>query len=176
MSLMKAFLLILFTICSTCFAFPTKVLISKPAIILSHILKNRPSLDRKEAKNLAAIIYEVSIIHHIDPFLYTAMLMQESKYIVSAVSYKIVFNKKTGKLEKIPQDFGIAQINFKTIEAFKFDKKRLLTDLEYSIEAGAIVLKDFSHRFHFEEKWWSRYNAQTLEKREIYQSLVSRYM
>jgi len=78
---------------------------------------------------------------------------------------------------KVCADFGIGQIWFKTANTYKFDMERLLTDLEYSVEAGAIVLKDFMKRYSKrEEFWWTRYNASSINKRKKYQRLVERYL
>ena len=73
---------------------------------------------------------------------------------------KVVFviDKET----KVCSDFGISQIYYKTAKAFKLDLDELLTNLEYSVEAGAIVLGDFKKRYGKRESdYWVRYNCGT---------------
>ena len=101
--------------------------------------------------------------------LYTAILAQESMFQLDAFNYKT-------------QDYGIAQINIKTIKAYKFDKHLLLTDLKYSIRAGAKVLSWFSRYKSRESHWFCRYNVGTASLRDKklkkclkYSSLVDRY-
>lgn len=82
---------------------------------------------------------------------------------------------------KICTDFGISQIYYKTAHGWKFEIERLTTDLEYSVEAGAIVLHDIMDRFEAKDvNWWTRYNCgfRGTTKRDtcqIYKKLVERY-
>ena len=78
---------------------------------------------------------------------------------------------------KICADFGMSQIYYKTANSFGFNINKLTTDLEYSVEAGAIVLADFRKRYANRElDWWTRYNASSRTKRNIYKQLVERYL
>ena len=71
----------------------------------------------------------------------------------------------------------MSQIYYKTARALKFDIDKLTTDLEYSVDAGAIVLADFRKRYsHKEVDWWTRYNASSTSKRAVYKGLVERYL
>ena len=115
--------------------------------------------------------------------------MQESSYLLNAKNKQCgipVTDKDKHFLDKdiihifdegcIIADIGISQIHYKTAKAFKFQMIRLMLDLEYSVEAGAIVLADFMKRYSKrEEDWWTRYNASSRSKRNIYKNLVSRY-
>ncbi len=104
------------------------------------------------------------------------MLMQESSYEISATGLQCEVSEFNGK-ECVAIDFGIGQINHRTIKSFKFDQDRLLSDLEYSVEAAAIVLADFKRMYGSrEEDYWSRYNSGVKSKREAYKVLVARYM
>lgn len=132
--------------------------------IFEQVLKNHPGIDRKYARDIAKAIQKVAIEFGIKPQRLAAILAQESMYTLNAV------NKKS-------KDYGIAQINHKTIESFGFDKKRLLTDLEYSVKAGAIVLADFKRMYgHKEKDYWTRYNSSKPERRAEYKQLVARYL
>ena len=80
-------------------------------------------------------------------------------------------------------DYGIAQIYYKTVDSYEFDTEKLLTDLRYSIDAGAEVLGYFYKRYSKREyDWWVRYNIGTRKKHRVrtawdeYKRLVSRYL
>lgn len=105
------------------------------------------------------------------------MLMQESAYKISAKNIRCGISVSTGERDCIAVDFGIGQINNKTIKNFKFDQKKLLSDLTYSVEAAAIVLADFKRMYGSKDKtYWTRYNASNPQKREVYRQLVARYL
>ena len=133
-------------------------------VIYNQILLNRPKIDKVKAKQIAHHISMVNIKYKIPKRVYAAILMQESKYKLDAINAK-------------SNDYCMAQINIRTVKAFKFDKKRLLTDLKYCIEAGAIVLADFQKMYaHKETTWFTRYNSSNSKKRKIYFSRISRWM
>lgn len=78
---------------------------------------------------------------------------------------------------KVCSDFGIGQIYYKTAASYGFDINRLTTDLSYSVFSAAKVLSDFKRRYEAKEvNWWTRYNASSKTKREIYRQLVTRFM
>lgn len=151
-------------------------------------------------------IYKMHRKYHIPTRIFTAILMQESRYELAAkgctwgyrklseielsehVSQCFITDEKDKDrlcLDSIPKyiktkvcsDFGISQINYRTIIRFGFNINKLVTDLEYSIEAGAKVLSDFQNRYEAKEtNWWTRYNSSNKIKRRIYQELVEKYM
>lgn len=88
----------------------------------------------------------------------------------------------TGEKDCVAVDFGIGQINHKTIKRYKFDKVKLMTDLTYSVEAAAVVLADFKKMFKNDKDFWTRYNAGVkntpivIKNRAIYKNLVARYL
>jgi hypothetical protein len=102
------------------------------------------------------VIYMASIIklscykHSIDCEVFTAILIQESSLRVAA------FNDVTA-------DYGVGQINIRTIMRHKFDKRRILTDLKYSIECSAKVFSWFSRTYKDREPatYFARYNVGT---------------
>lgn len=108
--------------------------------------------------------------------------MQESSYKISAKGLKCGISLSTGERDCIAVDYGIGQINHKTIKSFKFDQKKLLSDLTYSVEAAAIVLADFKRMYPEDPEFWTRYNAgvrntpKVNKNRQIYKNLVARYM
>jgi hypothetical protein len=132
--------------------------------VYKQILTNRPKIDKIKAKQIAHHISMVYIKYKIPKKVYAAILMEESRY-------------KLGAVNNSSSDYCMAQINIRTIKAFKFDKKRLLTDLEYCIEAGAIVLADFQRMYaHKEATWFTRYNSSNPIKRKSYFNRVYRWM
>lgn len=133
-------------------------------VIYHQILLNKPEIDKVKAKKIAHHISMVNIKYKIPKRIYAAILMQESQYKLNAVNVKT-------------NDYCMAQINIKTATAFKFDTKRLLTDLKYCIEAGAIVLADFQKMYgHKELTWFTRYNSSKPSKRKKYFADISQWM
>ena len=138
--------------------------LTKGEVIYYKILKNKPTIDKTYARKLATVIAVKTSKYNINASKYTAILAQESGYRLNAVNHK-------------SKDYGLSQINIKTAKAFNFDINRLLVDMEYSVEAGLIVLADFKKRYgHREDDYWSRYNSSNKQKRTMYKKLVVGYM
>lgn len=96
--------------------------------------------------------------------VFKAILYQESKFKLDAI------NKKS-------LDLGISQINYRTAILYKFTLHKLLNDLEYSIEAGAIVLNDLRKSYGKKEvDYWTRYNSNKPHLREIYKERVKQWI
>ena len=173
--------------------------------IYCQIIKNRTDkkgniyINKKYAYKLSNVIHKAAIKYKIPSNLYTAILMQESRYSLKArgchsgLREKYIENTfqctekqkniecKTGSIilieTRICSDFGMSQIYYKTARRYKFDILKLTTDLQYSIEAGARVLSDFKKRYSRKETdWWTRYNASSKVKRRIYKELVERFL
>jgi len=131
--------------------------------VYRQVVSNKQSINPKYAQELSRAIVKVSKQYDLNPNLYAAILMQESAYRLNAV------NKKS-------LDFGIAQINDRTIKAFRLNKRKLTSNLDYAIEAGAIVLSDFKKRHGKKETYyWTRYNTSHPGKRLIYKNKVLRF-
>ena len=148
--------------------------------IYCQIIKNKPTIDKGFAMRLSNILYHASRKHNIPANIYTAILMQESTYRLEAKNCHrgiLVDNVQKENIVKICSDFGISQIYYKTAKLFEFSINQLTSDLEYSVEAGAIVLAEFHKRYgHREINWWTRYNSSTAVKRNIYRQLVEQYI
>lgn len=137
--------------------------------LLKQIQKNKPKIDPKLARKIASVVEVVAKRHGIKAEKIIAIAMQESSYTLNAKSCFYI----KGQLRC---DMCMMQINDKTAKAFGFDQERLMTDLEYCIEAGALVLKDFKRMYSGkDQEWWTRYNASNPEKRTIYRNLVAQY-
>lgn len=151
--------------------------------IYCQIIKNKPRIDRKYAMRLSNAIYISTRRYGIPSRIYTAILRQESAYKVDAVNCKEGFEKGTKRITTVCADYGIAQVNYINIRAYGFDKERLLTDLEYSVDAGAMVLAWFYREFQAQEyDWWVRYNVGVRPKHKLkrnwktYKRHVSRFL
>lgn len=137
--------------------------IPQHGISYRQIIKNNPTLNDQYAKELSIIVDKWALKYGIQPDRLAAILAQESMYRLNAV------NKRS-------RDYGIAQINHRTMINFGFDKRLLLTDLEYSVKAGAIVLADFKRMYgHREQDYWTRYNSSDPERRQEYKELVAKF-
>ena len=64
------------------------------------------------------------------------------------------------------------------VKAYKFNINRLLTDVIYSVNAGAKILGDTRKRWQKKEPedYWTRYNSPTHHNRLKYKELVERWM
>jgi hypothetical protein len=181
--------------------------------IYCQIKNNKSSLENEYAMKLSNIIYKMHKKYKIPVRIFTAILMQESSYDLSAKgcnkglykdskyfdvqiqkclnpiteddiknAEKCLQNINPYKEKKICSDFGISQIYYKTAKRFGFNIFKLNSDLEYSVEAGAIVLNDFMKKYKNKDvDWWVRYNCGVRgnTKRDtclIYKKLVQRYM
>lgn len=153
--------------------------------IYCQIIKNKPTINRDYALKLSNIIYRVSKKYNIPPKIYTAILMQESSYVLDSVNSYCGLRRKSSDSGEVCvyEDFGMSQINYKTARYYKFDIELLLTDEEYSIESGAIVLSWFRKTYQKKEPrmWFTRFNCGTKPKvlRSTcvnYKKLVDRWM
>lgn len=81
---------------------------------------------------------------------------------------------KVDAVNKLSNDYGLMQINQYNINAYGFDKKRLLNDLNYSAMAGATVFNWFYRRYPLDEAI-ARYNCGTLKRCVLYTS-VQKYV
>ncbi len=121
--------------------------------IQESVMQNTEGAYKGNVLRLSKAILRSSKRHGVPYRVLTAVLAVESSYRLSAV------NKKSN-------DYGIAQINQWNIEAHKLDKTKLLTDLEYSIDAGAMILAYFYKRYadHKPRRWVLHYNCGTRDK------------
>lgn len=149
---------------------------------------------------LSNIIYKYSRRYDLDPKLMTAIFAQESMYKVGSKNctkgircYRLqcgrgleccdfiqAIDLATDKLAYHPvrtcTDFGISQIHYRTINRYKFNLSKLLSDTDYSVYAGARVLYDIKRRRAKKEPtWWTRYNASSPHKRAEYERKVMRF-
>ncbi len=85
--------------------------------------------------------------------------MQESSYILVKIGTTCGLGPNNVEV-CVKTDFGISQIHYKNLDRFSLDKRKLITDLSYSIDAGAKVLGTYN-RYQSNEPstWFCRYNV-----------------
>lgn len=165
------YLIVIFNILFFCNFSKAKTFCEKNQVFCQ-IVKNNPKIDLDYAMELSNVIYEAASEFNVKPKRLAAILAQESQYKLDAIN----INKDNCK------DYGISQINCRTVKLYNFDKQKLLTDLRYSVKAGAMVLSDLKKSFRHELDYWCRYNVGTRPKHriqnscEVYKNLVMRYM
>lgn len=113
----------------------------------NQIRKNHPTLEESYAKRVSCYSRYVCSKYNIDCKAFIAIMMAESSYRLDAYN-------------TLSKDYGICQVNKFNIKAYGFSKHRLMTDLKYSIEAGAKVFAWFSSRYERDEAIM-RYNVGT---------------
>jgi len=150
--------------------------------IYCQIVSNRPSIERSYAFKLSNIIAKKTRKYKINSNVFTAILAQESMYRVGAknctrgLRESDVHPKGYVGPIKVCTDFGIGQIYYKTANSHDFNLDKLTTDMDYSVEAAAIVLTSFKKRYGKKESdWWTRYNASNRNARTKYKALVKKF-
>lgn len=103
--------------------------------------------------------------------------MQESRYDLAAKRKHCGLDAETETTQVcVITDYGISQIHYKNLKRFNFDKERLLTDLQYSVDAGAQVLSQYSkYARHQPKSWPCRYN-QGLRRYSLIEDGCRTYM
>lgn len=138
--------------------------------VLRQIAKNHPNLEGDYAIALAVTFETVAKQYKLKPHTLAAIAMQESTYQLDRVHcYKIKGKKRC--------DYCMMQINDKTAHNMHLNVEKLLTDMNYCVDAGAKVLKDFEKRYKkSDEAYWTRYHSSDPGRRAYYQFLVERYL
>lgn len=151
--------------------------------VYCQIIKHIPKLKGKRGMNMSNSIFKQCTSHKVNCQIYTAILIQESRLNLKAKNCRIgmveeiVEDETTYVERRTCFDFGISQINFKTIKSFKFSLEKLTTNLDYSIAAGAKVLYNFKRMYgKREDKWWSRYNSSHPIHRKVYENYIERWL
>lgn len=139
--------------------------ISTTMLVFHQILKNKPDIDRLYAVRLADCLVNAAKKHDMDPHRAAAIAMQESTYRKNAV------NKN-----RFSADYGLFQINSKTVREYGLNKKKLIEDMEYSVNAYFQVMKDKNRLCEkLKNDAWSCYHSKTPSLRLKYKKLVNKY-
>jgi Transglycosylase SLT domain len=131
--------------------------------LLKQILKNNPKLDKSFAAKLSLVIAAKSAKYKVPAKILSAILMQESSYQLDSINVSCgLLRFEDTQQSCIMTDFGIAQIHYKNLTRFNLDKVKLTTDLDYSVDAGAMILAQYiRYQKREPEMWWTRYNCGT---------------
>lgn len=114
---------------------------------LEQVRRNNPYLSPVYSQKVADIIDKYAEEYSIPSNIIAAIFMVESGYRLDAV------NRESS-------DYGIGQVNEFNIRAYKLDKMRLLTDLDYSVKWGVHVFSWFYKRYPLDSAIM-RYNCGT---------------
>lgn len=114
---------------------------------LRQVRNNNPYLSPKYSEKVAESIDKHAASYGIPSNIVAAIFMVESAYKVNAVNTK-------------SNDYGIGQINEFNIKAYKLDKLRLLSDMNYSVKWGIHVFSWFYKRYPLDVAIM-RYNCGT---------------
>ena len=133
--------------------------------VYTQVLRNTKGSPPHDPLRLARAIVLSSEAHSVSPKLLSAILASESGYFVGAI------NSKT-------RDYGIGQISITNIRTLKLSKKKLLTDIEYSVDASALILSWFQERYAKKEPktWFCRYNVGTRRIKGVIKRICVRYV
>lgn len=131
------------------------------------MLKLQPKL--KKSEQLAKAIEKQSEKHGLDWKLVTAIMFQES-------SLRLDPQNCLDKSTRCQGDYGIGQVRYKVWKShLNLDKKRMLTDLNYSVEMSVKVLADYKKRYGKRElNWYTRYHSATPIHRANYADKINK--
>ena len=107
--------------------------------IVKQIQNNRPRISKVWATKLAVTIDRLARKHNVDAKLIAAMIYVESSY----------------RMVRRGHDYGLMQVNTRF---HKVNKRKMLTNKEYSIEAGVVILKELLKKHDLNEAI-ARYNC-----------------
>lgn len=124
--------------------------------------------NRRHTDNIIMAIRASARKHRVSEHLLAAILGTESNFKVGAKRRCV--RRKRGCYT----DYGIGQIHISNIKARGWSKRRMLTDVNYSVEKAAIVLSEFQDRYaHREDLWFARYNCGT---KSLYRKTCMTYL
>lgn len=120
--------------------------------IVRVIKQLQPKLSDKEVETIATIISRNSAKTGIEWRLVVAILFQESSLKIDPQNCKVNFTRCN--------DMGIGQVRYSVWgKELKIDKKRMVTDLDYSIGKVYKVLVHYRNAYgHKELNWFTRYH------------------
>jgi hypothetical protein len=155
--------------------------------IYCNILKLKPNVNLKFAKDLSNSIYKYSKMFGTDPIISVAIAMQESSFENKNRMGSVI--TKAGYVVNGATDLGVFQLHVNTIsnlqnEGHDLDVQRLKNDVDYQAYWHAKILKKKiatckSQRERLQVKSgdeWSCYHSFTLDKRNIYLNSVNTHL
>lgn len=112
-----------------------------------YIKKINPEITDKQVKQINLSINKYAKVFSIDKELILAIIKAESTFYPKAISRT--------------NDYGLMQMNIKTIRYLKFDVERIKSDIDYSILCGTFYLALLRRRYPKDKYWWARYHSST---------------
>lgn len=147
--------------------------------ICHKIVTLNPQIDHKFAYKLSNQFLRASKKYNLSKDLLISIAFQESSFqqdIIREVT-GLIKEGKSFKKVRVGTDFCLMQIHISNIKKLNLDTEKLLTDSKYCIDAGAKILSHYKNKYYKREKlWWTRYNALSSAKRDIYYNKVSRHL
>lgn len=153
------------------------------------ILKLKPKVNKKWAKEFSDKLYKHAKEYHMDPTVSLAILMQESSLEnLNTFTSQTTMQKSCGEKSctktivevKKAVDLSIAQINVNTAAHYGLDLERLFSlDEDYALESHFIILRDkikLCLTMNKVDYPWSCYHSTNDVHRLKYVDLVKRYM
>lgn len=143
--------------------------------ICGAMTKLKPGIDLDYALKLSNAFVKVAKVKKLPVNLLVSIAMQESSFKLDAVRkvHGLTLEEEEYSSAWVATDFCLMQINASNIKRMKLDASRLITDAEYCITAGALILNDSKSRFSKKEfDWFSRYNAVSNLHRTIYKNHI----
>jgi soluble lytic murein transglycosylase-like protein len=125
-----------------------------------YIQKVNPYISEIHSIQIALSINKFAKEYDLNKELLLAIIKTESTFDITRVSRT--------------KDYGLMQLNYKTIEALRFDIKRIRTDVDYSIGCGVLYLVMLRERYPNDKYWWARYHSSTPKYKQIYISKIKK--
>lgn len=136
-------------------------------ITLSQLISEYcPNLSKEASIRYADILYKYSRQHEIDWLIPMAIFIQESRFNVKAINWD-------------SKDFGIGQLNYRTIKNRKVDLGLLLTNEDYAISETLKLLAELRDKYDridkkVGRKWFTRYHSFKPSHRDKYLAQLER--
>ena len=140
---------------------------------IANVIKGlSPHLEDKKASEYAIIIEKYSkgvvigqdkkgndIVVKVDWKVVVAICKQESDFV-------------HGEITEDFRDFGICQLNWRTIKHRKVDLGLLLTDVDYAFHETFVLLGELKYKYNTNSRghyqWFTRYHSYTMKTRRKY--------
>lgn len=141
---------------------------SDPALVTKVIKKLTPSVKESNASVIAKLIHEYAVKHQVDWRPIVAIFKQESNFDLEAVNY-------------VSRDFGIGQLNYKTILNRKVSLARLLTEYPYAIEETFLIIAELCMTYDRIDRkagryCYTRYHSFVPSIRDKYREALKKHL
>lgn len=127
-----------------------------------------PSLSKQDADMYSRSIVKYSKQYGVDWRVSVAIFKQESNFNHKSINWK-------------SHDYGIGQMNAKTIQNRDIDLGALMTDHDYAIEQTFQMLKELQDKYgkidsKNDLRWFTRYHSFTPSIRKNYRKLLDKHL